>query len=188
MRLFTAVEFSPANREALRQRALALQEKGLGGRTPRAENYHLTLVFLGESQNPQAAAAAMEQAAARCQPFTLKTGAYGCFRRSGGHICWLGVEPDKELLILQRLLLARLREQGFRPEDRPYRPHITLLRQAQTPADFPWRDLAGDWPGLTQPVRRIVLMQSSRAGDQLRYTPLAYADLGREENKTEREL
>ncbi len=188
MRLFIAVEFSPANRELLRRQALALKETLNGGRPPSPDHYHLTLVFLGESQNPQAAAEAMKQAAARCRAFTLKTGAYGRFRRAGGDVCWLGIEPNQELMILQRLLLSRLCRLGFAPEERPFRPHITLLRQAPVPADFHWQDFAQNWPSLTQPTTDIVLMQSSRLNGQLQYIPLAYAYLGQGEKKTGREI
>jgi 2'-5' RNA ligase len=50
----------------------------------------------------------------------------GFFERSG--VFFAGVHLSPELIALQRSVVAATSECGFKPEDRPYHPHITLAR------------------------------------------------------------
>ena len=140
MRLFIAIELDPPIRRAAYELALELRES-VAGRAVREDNMHLTLAFLGEQPGGRLGALrkCMERAAAGS--FRLELGNVGRFRRSGGDIWWLGVRLSPELRGLQARLCSELRSAGFETEERPFRPHITLLRQAGGDAprssDFP---------------------------------------------------
>lgn len=97
--------------------------------TPR-ENLHLTLVFLGEVQPARLTdlKEAMEEVSAGS--FALQVGGMGCFRQRGGYLYWAGVERSAPLLSLYDSLSGALRRHGFGVEERAYRPHLTLVRQA----------------------------------------------------------
>lgn len=168
MRLFTGIELPPRWHQELARGAERLRAMGARGRFTPAENYHLTLVFLGETDRAEDAAAALERVEA--SPFPLRSAPPGVFPRKGGDIWWLGVEPSPELLLVQRQLERALAEAGFPVERRPYRPHITLARQVRSQARLLTRP--GLFPSLACQVSRLTLFSSERADGVLRYRPL----------------
>ena len=173
MRLFIAIELDPPIRRAAYELALELRES-VAGRAVREDHMHLTLAFLGEQPGGRLGALrkCMERAAAGS--FGLELGNVGRFRRSGGDIWWLGVRLSPELRGLQARLCSELRSAGFETEERPFRPHITLLRQAG--GDAP---RTPDFPPLEQRVERMTLFESLRERGALVYRPLARVELGR---------
>ena len=165
MRLFVAIQLSPAVREALLTAQADLRRQGRGSFPP-PENLHLTLAFLGETADLPGARAALNAAA--CRPFTLAVGGtLGHF----GDLWWAGVRADPALEDLALSLQADLRARGFRMEDRPFRPHITLVRRWQ-----------GEAPQVTVPhasmvVRRISLLRSDLTDGKRIYTELSHTSL-----------
>lgn len=173
MRLFTGIELPFHWRQALAGGTQRLRTMGARGRFTPPENYHLTLVFLGETRRAEEAAAALEQLDA--PPFPLRSAPPGVFRRKEGDIWWLGVEPSPGLLLVQRQLEQALEEAGFPVERRPYRPHITLARQVRGQAQLLARP--GLFPPLSCQVRRLTLFSSERVDGVLRYRPVARKSL-----------
>ena len=173
MRLFIAIELDPPIRRAAYELALELRES-VAGCAVREDNMHLTIAFLGEQPGGRLGALrkCMERAAAGS--FRLELGNVGRFRRSGGDIWWLGVRLSPELRGLQARLCSELRSAGFETEERPFRPHITLLRQAG--GDAP---RTPDFPPLEQRVERMTLFESMRERGALVYRPFARVELGR---------
>ena len=144
MRLFLAIQLSPAVREALLTAQDALRRQGRGSFPP-PENLHLTLAFLGEAEDPARARAALSEVS--CRPFSLAVGGPpGHF----GDLWWAGVRADPALEELAVSLQADLRSRGFCQEDRPWLPHITLVRR--------WR---GEVPQVTVPHASMVVRQIS---------------------------
>ena len=69
---------------------------------------------------------------------------------------------------------AGVREQGLAVEPRPYRPHITLLRKASSPANQDLATALAPPPApLTLPVNEFALYESRSTPDGVRYLPLA---------------
>ena len=165
MRLFLAIPPSPAVRASLEAAQETLRRQGRGTFPP-PENLHLTLAFLGETEALSGAKAAL--AAIRARPFSLAVGG------PPGHfddVWWAGVTADRALEDLALSLQADLRRRGFLLEDRPFRPHITLVRR--------WR---GEAPQVTVPrarmvVRRVSLMRSDQRDGRRIYTELAHRAL-----------
>lgn len=168
MRLFTGIELPSHWRQALAGGAERLRTMGVRGRFTPPENYHLTLVFLGETNGTAEAAAALAQVSA--PPFPLRSALPGAFRRKGGDIWWLGVDPSPGLLLAHRQLEQALRRAGFCPEERPYRPHITLARQVRGQVGL--LDSPTLFPPLCCQVRRLTLFSSERVDGALRYRPV----------------
>jgi 2'-5' RNA ligase len=97
------------------------------------ENIHLTLHFLGEvaEADIKKIEETLEAAAATCPTFSLTLADFGCFpnmRRP--RIVWVGTQGDRPALEnLQRQLGEKLAAAiGFKPDARPYSPHLTLGR------------------------------------------------------------
>jgi 2'-5' RNA ligase len=125
-RLFFAVWPDAAGAASLAALAAQLAEEAGGKPMPEAK-IHLTLAFLG-SIDEAARASAMEAARTMSgAPFEFRVDRTGSFRRA--RVAWAGVsQPSRELLGLQSALEAGLRTRGLALEERPYVPHVTLVR------------------------------------------------------------
>jgi len=108
--------------------------KGIHGdlRWVRPEGIHLTLKFFGDiSENAVVNISAVAgQAAAAVGPFALVIGGTGVFPDpSRPRVVWLGMNGEvAQLVTFQQGLERAFREIGFPPEERPFRPHLTLGR------------------------------------------------------------
>lgn len=106
------------------------------------DNLHITLVFLGELDAPRLAA--VREIAGRV-PWTgarLVLDRIGHWKRS--RIIWAGSRDGCEALTaLADALRDGLQRRGFRVDERPFVPHVTLFRKArQRPR---WSSRSIDW-------------------------------------------
>ncbi len=94
----------------------------------RVSNLHLTLHFLGNVSTEQLNCIKYQAGTVGGVPFKLLLNHYGKFGRAA--VLWMGLEslPDA-LLKLQRSLGESLKLCGYVPDNREYRPHITLMRK-----------------------------------------------------------
>jgi len=152
-RLFFAIWPDAGSVERLRATAEALAPR-VGGRPVPRDNLHVTLAFLGDLDDARAAAAAavpLESTA-----FALALDRLGSFRRA--RVAWAGcTRAPPALLELESRLSARLRAEGFALEERPFTPHVTLLRKIERALPAEAVEVIG-WE-----VKEVTLVQS-RAG------------------------
>jgi 2'-5' RNA ligase len=94
------------------------------------ENYHLTLVFLGDVESVKISALqlALERKMESTKAVPLTISAITPFPFSRPRIAAAFVEHTTELLQLQRDLLNCVRKYGITPERRRFVPHVTLGR------------------------------------------------------------
>ena len=170
MRLFIAINFSPRFSEALQALTAELAAQARFSRPTPPENFHLTLAFIGESERADEIRALMEPSLGPA--FTLATAGLGRFARSGGDVCWLGIERSQPLTELQAELYRRLTRAGFDLEKRAFKPHLTLLRQAVFPPEFDLKAYSRDLPRLHERVDRVSLMSSDLSGKRPVYREL----------------
>lgn len=132
MRLFVALELPAALRAELGRRVAELRRDLPPARWVRAESYHLTLVFLGEtpSSRESALAARLDGVFRRAAAFDLQLGGAGCFPPGRpARVIWVGLAPEPRLLELRAAVDAACRaELDLAPERRPYEPHLTVAR------------------------------------------------------------
>ncbi|MGO4890067.1 RNA 2',3'-cyclic phosphodiesterase [Anaerobacillus sp. MEB173] len=103
-------------------------------------DYHITLFFLGDAEfqvlqtlKRQLKAVVQYQA-----PFELQINQFGVFgNESSPRIFWAGLEENEHLKSFQKVVADICHEAGFRIEDRPYRPHITIARKWIGESAFP---------------------------------------------------
>jgi 2'-5' RNA ligase len=129
LRVFLALWPGEAVQAALEAEARAMAAE-FGGRAIPAAKIHLTLVFLGELDAARSVAAVECARAVEWAPFRVRLDRWGSFRRS--KVGWAGssrVAPG--LASLQSQLEERLRREGFVLEDRPFAPHVTLVRKLE---------------------------------------------------------
>ncbi|MFQ5610610.1 MAG: RNA 2',3'-cyclic phosphodiesterase [Anaerolineae bacterium] len=131
-RTFIAIELPQHTRTALisLQHNLRREVGETVFRWVRPENFHLTLVFLGEvpaEQIPELAEA-LHAVAYEYSPFTLGVQGIGGFPNlKWPRVLWTGFNDSLGILTkLHKTLGPVLLSLGFPPEARPYTPHLTL--------------------------------------------------------------
>lgn len=187
MRLFVALALpEPAIAELARRIERcrrAAPERGL--RWVRAENAHLTLRFLGETE-PTAVPALSEDlvaVAARHAAIDAAIGAVpGAFPPQGpARVVWLDVAPHEPIAALERDVAAACEARlGLAPEDRPFAPHLTLARASRPwrRAEFEaWRDRVASADRIATRLDRLALVESRPGPGGSRYTEVASAPL-----------
>jgi RNA 2',3'-cyclic 3'-phosphodiesterase len=107
--------------------ARSLADIARGKPTP-PEKIHLTLAFLGETDEARAQAARRVAAKVRARRFSFTLDIVGSFKRAG--VAWAGASaPAAPLERLQSSLAEGLAAEGFAMEDRPFAAHVTLARR-----------------------------------------------------------
>jgi 2'-5' RNA ligase len=178
VRAFLAFDPDPATRVRLLREMPRLQEAVPGVRWVRPEGIHLTVRFLGQTE--VAALRALEPLVLRAVP--LCPAFEAPFREPalfpGGsrpRIVSLGIELPEPAFRLQRACEEAARAVGFEPEERPFRPHLTLGRFVTPgkPKPLP----RGDWGSLS--CSELVLFESQLGRGGSVYTSLQRFPLGR---------
>lgn len=167
MRLFIAILPDKNLRDALRGVQNELRRRGVEGNFTKGDNLHLTLVFIGEYQDPEAVLEAMESV--RFEPFELRLGGLGSF----GDTWWAGLEASAELDALVRRLHRALAEKGIPYDRKTFRAHVTLVRKPSFRRDPRLETLAV--PEAKMTAERISLMLSTRGKTGMIYTEIGSA-------------
>jgi 2'-5' RNA ligase len=126
MRLFIGIPLAVSVIEQLEKVSVRhrVEKDGLRWSTP--ESWHITLQFLGSTSDTQYECVVARLRELHSAPVPIELDALGFFDRAG--IFFVGGALTPELLALQQQVTATTIPCGFIPEDRPYRPHITLAR------------------------------------------------------------
>lgn len=161
MRLFVAINFSKEAKSVLLSSIEELKTQSVSGNFIRAENLHLTLVFIGESDKLSVVRGAIDRCAVPA--FEMAVSGSGRF----GSIYWVGIENNPKLKALAENLQNDLRACGFNLEERAFKPHITLARQLEAS-----KPVSISVERTTMTVSRISLMKSERINGRLTYTEL----------------
>lgn len=130
MRLFIAIEIPPDVRAGLavllqKFRAIAPQVKWV-----RPENIHITLKFLGETENSKLTAIQSALSTIRSsQAVALKFLGLGFFpNENRAKVFWAGIESSENLPAIAEDIDHSMHKLGFPLEHRPFTPHLTLAR------------------------------------------------------------
>lgn len=130
MRTFIAIDLPESLHAALHREQSALRRAAPEARWTRPEGVHLTLKFLGEITDRQGEEVREALAAlAPFEKFSVEVKGFGFFPDSRRpRVFWVGVEAPPALAELARKVEQALARLGFAPENRPYKPHLTLAR------------------------------------------------------------
>jgi 2'-5' RNA ligase len=170
-RLFVAVPLPDEIRMALADR---LGTVAVPGKVVRPENWHITLRFLGATDQVTYERLLAALDGSGLGPwFDVGLGEMGAFPRPGGAtVTWLAVTDGRERLEeLADQAEEAAQAAGFAPEDRPFRAHLTLSRVR--PAEDVGR-LVEEFPAvdLRWHCRSIVVYRSQPGRGGVRYEPL----------------
>lgn len=126
MRLFVGLAVDEPVKEALERLTLRLRAKDDGLRWSTPDQWHVTLVFLGQVDDEARAHLVRELREVRQPALRLRMERLGVFERTG--ILHAEVEVSAELLGLYKAVAAAVLRMGLEVETRPYRAHVTLAR------------------------------------------------------------
>lgn len=161
MRLFLALWPDAAVRQRLTAASSAWPWPPQAAPVP-PERLHLTLHYLGE-RGDEAESALRQRLPPLPAPFELEFGRAALWPQGIAVLQPLAVPPG--LAALRAALARTLQAIGERIDERPFRPHVTLARHAQSAA------LPADSPPWTWPVNGYALVHSV-SGPALRYDVL----------------
>ncbi|MGR4862911.1 RNA 2',3'-cyclic phosphodiesterase [Caulobacter sp. LARHSG274] len=137
IRLFTAVAIPAEVAEHLLPRQHGID----GARWRLPEAFHVTLKFIGDVQETEAADLDAELATIEAPAFDLELAGVGHFGEGAEiHAVWAGVAENPDLRRLAKANEAAARRAGLKPETRVYTPHVTLayLKRPAVPEVAAW--------------------------------------------------
>jgi 2'-5' RNA ligase len=190
-RLFVGVPLSPAAASEIEAivegvRAIPLATGARDVRWVRLDGLHLTLRFLGPTlpDRVEATTDAVARAAENAGgPFEIELAGAGSFppgRRP--RTLWIGLSAGIERLGgLARGTQEALQEAGWPPEERPFRPHLTVARSDGVPAGALVADRLSDamrGRRILCTIDRLGLFESITGAGPARYVPVALFGLG----------
>lgn len=130
MRLFVALDLGEAVREEFRQLIAGLKKNCPGARWVRPEGIHVTLKFIGSTDQAKVDSICAALALIRSErPVEMEFRGLGFFpseRRP--RVLWCGVEASSNLATLAGDVGRALEPLGIPAESREYAPHLTLAR------------------------------------------------------------
>ena len=152
----------------------------------RRENLHVTLAFLGDVETTQipALCSAVQAAANSHSSFALTPHGLGAFPNlTRPSTLWIGfssgTEPTAEL---QKSIVDALEPFGYRREERPFVPHLTIGRirsRSRLPGEASARFAAlADWEAPVSQATEVLIMGSELGPAGPTYTVLGRAPLG----------
>jgi len=156
------------------------------------ETIHLTLKFFGniEESRIDPIFKSIKEPIRSTPPFSLKVRGVGAFPHlKNPRVIWIGLVDEREALpSLQKQIETYLEKVGFQPEDRPFRPHLTLGRMKSSRGK---EELAGSMERYREEefgdfeVEKVVLFKSDLRPSGPIYTPLRELRLGEQNNSRE---
>ena len=175
MRLFVAIELSGEMKKELAVISKALRERATGGKFVSPENMHITLHYIGETEETDKIASVLREVSRGRTPFEISLGKYGYFEKtsSGNHRVSL-VTVGGDITALDSLragLLKALTEAGYPGDGKPFMPHITLGRNVGVD-ELAAFELEGMRPDKSQTVTGVTLFESTRRDGKLVYIPI----------------
>lgn len=181
IRSFLAFELPPEIREKIGEVSTELQKLTLPIRWVKVTNIHLTMIFLGyvDEDKIDDIKEKVNLVVQRFSIFQTRLNGIGVFPNwRKPRVIWIGLGGEIERLSnLREELQTELKVLGFKPEKRPFAPHLTIGRfkglldrdeELKSILDR-YHDLSGD----LQYLNELVLFKSDLKPDGPVYTKMA---------------
>ena len=183
IRVFIAIEVSATAKEELSRVIRDLKRAGADIKWIHPRATHLTLKFLGEipEKKVEDIARRLGEVASRTGPFDMVLDGIGVFPDWGGvKVIWTGIgEGAREAENLAGAVERSLAGEGFPPEGRKFRPHLTLgrARSGKGRSDLKNAALKIKVEPAKSTVDKIVIFRSELTPAGALHTPLASFEL-----------
>jgi 2'-5' RNA ligase len=188
LRCFIAIEIPETIRRSIDDSIAVLKKSGAEVKWVACENIHLTMQFLGETEEAliPKIKEALDKILSPYLPFYIRISNVGCFpdgRRP--RVIWVGVEESRPLINLYKDIADAMEGLGYKKEERNFTPHVTigrvksnrnmpeLSRRLEEVRSIRFSDFE---------VRNITLMKSELKPSGAKYYSLAEIPFGRRSN------
>ena len=185
MRMFYAVKFADYVKEALYDSLAEIQKHTLRGSFTDKNNFHVTLVFVGDCEPNQIEdlRKIVDKTVSKLKLSQIKgvIDGLGTFARPGEELLWVGVKTNPENILYQinKTIIDELALSGITIKDdgKKFTPHVTIARKVEF-----WRISSKDikqikFEPINFSVNSITLMESVQelktSGDRT-YTKIIY--------------
>ncbi|MCD8336048.1 MAG: RNA 2',3'-cyclic phosphodiesterase [Lachnospiraceae bacterium] len=173
MRVFIGIALPDTIRRTLADVAEKLS-KTIPGRYVARDNYHITMAFIGETDQDGVAGIkrAMDAAVKGQQMIELSLGHPGYFGKKDNALLHMTVDGWEQLWDLDNRLRNELQGEEIFFDKKPFKAHITLARKARIDTET-----LKNWPKTNDTfcVNEITLFQSIRTEGKIRYLPIGKA-------------
>jgi 2'-5' RNA ligase len=131
LRCFIAIEIPEAIKKAIVSSTDSLKKSGADVKWVSPENIHITLQFLGETEEAQIPLIkeVLGKILLPYSPFYIRIAGIGCFpdiRRP--RVIWVGTEESQHVINLHGDIAKGLERLGYQEEERNFTPHLTIGR------------------------------------------------------------
>jgi 2'-5' RNA ligase len=95
------------------------------------DNMHITLVFLGDTEGKMInnIISNLNDSCPASGQFEITLRRTGTFKSlNSPRVLWAGIDHSDSLIKLNKIIIGALRASGYKIEDRPFKPHLTLGR------------------------------------------------------------
>ena len=154
MRLFVSIPMTHSMKHSLTELQKEMVRKDFRGNFTRKENLHMTVVFIGEYEDPDSVLRAMERVPVPC--VTLELEKLGHF----GQLYWAGTRENPKLEEYVQALRKEFRKDGIPFDPHPFLAHITVARRVAAP-----KGAAVAVPRDHMELSHVCLMESKRGED-----------------------
>ena len=166
MRLFIAINFDENMTDALIEMQDDLMRCGVNGNYTREENLHMTLVFIGESDEPEKIEEIMRDVPLRS--FTIKVSGMRHFK----DMVFANVEDNPDLIDYVKRLRRALSDNDIDFDKKKFMSHITLVRKVSGAKNVPLN--FDESVSESMRVNGISLMKSEHGKHGMVYEEIGY--------------
>jgi 2'-5' RNA ligase len=184
LRSFIAIELPETVKSAFVELQGELKKTGADIRWVKPENIHLTLKFLGNTEeSTDSIVDVIKGTCSRFEPVTLEIRGVGVFPNvKSPRVIWAGMNCNTALAEIRISIEEGLFSLGFERDSRKFSPHLTLGRFRSSQGRRPLMDkielLKDKSYGMIH-AETVVLMKSDLAPGGAQYTRLAEISLGK---------
>jgi 2'-5' RNA ligase len=185
VRCFIAIDISPIIRDSIGHIMEIFRKTGADVKWVRPENIHVTLKFLGTTDESQVTTIveALTKKILRYSTFYIKISNVGCFPdMKRPRVIWVGIEKSEMLRSLHMDIEQEMVQFGYPEEKRTFSAHITIGRVR---SQRRMRDVINQLEELRSQsfgdmeINRVNLMKSELKPAGAQYYTLAEIPLGR---------
>lgn len=163
MRLFIGFSFSPDVSSRIEDVITSFKRYMESGRTTKRDLFHVTLVFLGDTDLSLVPKIKEAMNVVNGEPFDLVIKDISTFKEARkGKTFYLNIEHDQKLLSIENQLRQRLLIHGFSIDQRPYHPHLTIARNAVIRDSDAIKTLNSAQKAIPLTIDKIELFESDR--------------------------
>lgn len=184
IRLFIALELSKAQRKEVGDFQEKVKKYLNNVRWVKPGNIHLTLKFLGETEEGrvEAVKGAIDKACTSLKPFSIRYGESGVFPSARkARVLWVGVkEGEGNLCSLAEIVEEEMAGLGYKKEKRPFHPHLTIGRARSNPSEDSVNNYLVEGKSFISSdamINKVVLFESNLTRSGAIYRPLYEREL-----------